>query len=335
MKRVISRRPVAEKVSVIIPCFNYARFLGRAVNSLLEQSYQNWEAIIVDDDSTDETEEVASKLVVEDSRVRYVRQRNAGTSEAKNAGIRLAQGAYVLFLDADDLITPNKLLAHVEHFERNPHIDISYSRFRYFKDGCEGKLFTRLDLSSIKEWSKVVDGSYEVSFPVFVRGNNMSIHSAMIRKSLVDKVGFFDADMHALEDWDYWLRCILRGAYIAFLADPETIALTRVHPESATRKLDFSDYIDKVYEKVGLEADRIRKDGDERFYKLISQEMDCLAKKKRNRSFREMKGEVQERIVTSGLSNYRELSVIAGEFGRANFLKAYLGAIIKYFFTWR
>ncbi|MDT4827494.1 poly-beta-1,6 N-acetyl-D-glucosamine synthase [compost metagenome] len=334
MGQVISARPAEPQVSVIIPCYNYARFLGSAVNSLRKQIYQDWEAIIVDDGSIDETEAVASRLVLEDSRVRYVHQRNSGTSEAKNAGIRLARGKYLLFLDADDLITPNKLMAHVEHFEGNPHVDISYSRFRYFKDGCEGKLFTRLDLTSSKEWSKVVDGSYEVSFPVFVRGNNMSIHSAMIRKSLVDKVGFFDVDMHALEDWDYWLRCILRGAYIAFLDDPEAVALTRVHPESATRKLEFSDYMDRVYEKIDLEVGRIRKGGDERLCALINKEMKFLAKRRRNSLFKEKRGEVQARIIKSGLSNCRELSVIVREFGRTNFLKAYLGAMIKRLFTW-
>ncbi len=331
MGQVFSCQLVEQKVSVIIPCYNYARFLGRAVNSLREQSYQNWEAIIVDDGSTDNTEEVASILVGEDSRVRYVRQRNAGTSEAKNAGIRLAQGEFVLFLDADDLITPNKLMAHIEHFKKSPNIDISYSRFRYFEDVCEDKLFTKLDLSSIKEWSKVIDGRYEVAFPVFVKGNNMAIHSAVIKRSLVDKVGFFDVNMRALEDWDYWLRCILRGAYISFLGDPTAIALTRVHPGSATHKIDFSNYEKVIYEKMGVEAARIHKEGDERFYAFIKKEIDALKRKRRNRLFKKKKGELQGRILLSGLSDYGELSAIAREFGLLNCFRVYLGALIKYF----
>lgn len=328
-------RSADQKVSVIVPCYNYARFLGRTIGSLQMQSYRNWEAIVVDDGSTDDTRQVALRLADEDPRVRYVHQQNSGTSEAKNTGIRLAQGEYVLFLDADDLISPEKLKAHVEHFRNSPHVDISYSRFRYFEDGREDRLFTKLDLSSTEEWLKVIDGRYEVAFPVFVRGNNMAIHAAVVRKALVDKVGFFDVGMRALEDWDYWLRCILRGAYVSYLDDPEAIALVRVHPGSATQNLDFSGYKKVVYAKVAAEAEEIRKGGDNGFYALIKKEMDLVARKERSRLYRKNKDEVQARIISAGFFNGDALSAVAGEIGRMNCLRAYLGALGRYFFMWR
>ncbi|BAN50958.1 glycosyltransferase [Metapseudomonas resinovorans] len=330
MTQVTSPQSVEHKVSVIIPCYNYGRFLEQTIESLRGQSYQNWEAIIVDDGSTDDSEEVAERLVVADPRVRYVHQPNAGTSAAKNAGIRLAQGDYLLFLDADDLIMPAKLMAHVRHFKENPHVDISYSRFRYFEDLRANRLFTKLDLTSTEEWSKVIDGRYEAAFPVFVRGNNMAIHAAVVRKSLIEKVGYFDVGMRALEDWDYWLRCILRGAHISFLDDPQAIALTRVHPASATQKLDFSSYIETIYEKVAQEAARIRAEGDERFYGFVMREMELLEKKNRNRSFKRKKSEIQARIRLAGFLDGGELLRIARDFGYLNCARAYFGALTKH-----
>ncbi|MDE3737577.1 glycosyltransferase family 2 protein [Pseudomonas resinovorans] len=325
-------QPVDHKVSVVIPCYNYARFLTRTVDCLRQQSYENWEAIIVDDGSIDGTETVASGLMAEDPRVRYVHQSNAGTSAAKNTGIRLAQGDLILFLDADDLITPDKLRAHVEHFENNPHIDISYSRFRYFEEMYEDRLFTKLDLSSTKEWSKVINGRYEVALPVFLRGNNMAIHAAVVRKTLVEKVGLFDVEMRALEDWDYWLRCILHGAYIAFLDSPQALALTRVHHASATHNVEFLAYKEAVYERVVLEADRICQEGDERFYNFVKKELRRLERRNRSRLFRRSRAEAQAHILASGLLNFHVLFGVFRRFGFLNCIRIYLGALKQYLF---
>lgn len=330
------RGPVrAPKVSVVIPSYNYARFLGQTIASLQAQSWTDWEAIIVDDGSTDDTEKVAAQLLGGDSRIVYVRQPNGGTSAAKNAGIRHACGEYLLFLDADDLLTANKLAAHVEHFQNNPHIDISYSRFRYFLDGDESRLFTKLDLSSAQEWAVAIDGRYDVALPVFLRGNNMAIHAAMVRKSLIDRVGDFDTEMRALEDWDYWLRCILRGAHLAFLDDPQVVALTRVHESSATQMLDFSGYKRRVYEKVRQEALGLRGEGDERLQVLLDKELLRLVRRERKRLLKTRRKTLQARIRGAGLLNFSELSLIAEQFGRMNCLAAYLRVLLKYLSVWR
>ncbi len=322
-------------VSVVIPSYNYARFLRKAVESLQAQSFSNWEVIIVDDGSTDDTDKVVADLLKEEQRIVYLWQQNSGTSAAKNAGIRLARGEYILFLDADDLLTANKLAAHLEHFSNNPHIDISYSRFRYFQDGDEHRLFTKLDLSSEKEWVVEIDGRYDVALPVFLRGNNMVIHAAMVRKSLVDRVGDFDTGMRALEDWDYWLRCLLRGAHIAFLDNPQVLALTRVHRSSATQTLDFSYYKQRVYAKVRLEAQCLREGGDERLFMVLERELQQLAHREKRRSVRKQRKMLQTRIQSAGLLGFRELSHIAEEFGWINCLVAYLRVLITYLFAGR
>ena len=163
----------------------------------------------------------------------------------------------------------------------------------------------------------------------------MAIHAAMVRKSIVDRVGDFDTGMRALEDWDYWLRCILRGAHLAFLDDPKVLALTRVHKGSATQVLNFSDYKQRVYEKVRLEALRLREDGDERLYVLLERELERLVRREKKRLLRAQRKALQARIRSVGLLNFRELSRIAEQFGRVNCLAAYLRVLVKYLFAWR
>jgi glycosyltransferase involved in cell wall biosynthesis len=107
-------------VSIIIPAYNYAAFIAEAVNSALRQSHRNIEVvIIVDDGSTDNTAEVAQRLMQQDARVRYVYQANQGLSAARNTGIKNAKGEFLVFLDADDVLHEHKIAAHLEHFERD------------------------------------------------------------------------------------------------------------------------------------------------------------------------------------------------------------------------
>lgn len=330
---------VSPEVSVVIPCYNYGRFLRETVSSLQKQGCQDWEAIIVDDGSVDDTANCAAALVQEDARVRYVYQPNQGVSVARNSGIALARGRFVLFLDADDLLTAAKLQAHVEHFRRSPLIDISYSKFRYFSDSKPGDLFANYGLDSQREWHRPVSGGGRASFPVFIRKNNLPLQAAVFRHSLLLRVGFFEPGMRALEDWDYLLRCILRGACMAGLDDQEAMTLIRVHPGSATRNIAFTDYVERVHSNVSLEIERLRALGREEeasFYAgLLQKALLERARRKRNRLFKAASAEVQGRILSSGLANAGELSAIAKEFGGMNCLRAYVGALIKYFATWR
>src|SRR5919112_1508894 len=107
---------VAGLVSVVIPCYNQAHFLGEAIESVLDQSYPNFEIIVVDDGSPDDTSEVAGSY----PEVRLVRQENQGLSGARNAGLARSEGEYVVFLDADDRLLPEALEVHLEHLEAHP-----------------------------------------------------------------------------------------------------------------------------------------------------------------------------------------------------------------------
>ena len=119
-------------VSVIVPCYNQAIYLPEALNSLLAQTYQCWEAIVVNDGSPDETEKVALEYTWKDSRIKYVFKENGGLSSARNKGIELAQGEFILPLDADDIIHPEYMEKAMEAFEDNPFLKLVFCRGVFF-----------------------------------------------------------------------------------------------------------------------------------------------------------------------------------------------------------
>lgn len=120
-------------VSVIVPCYNQAIYLPEALNSLLGQTYQCWEAIVVNDGSPDETEKVALEYTWKDSRIKYVFKENGGLSSARNKGIELAQGEFILPLDADDIIHPEYMEKAMEAFEDNPFLKLVFCRGVFFR----------------------------------------------------------------------------------------------------------------------------------------------------------------------------------------------------------
>lgn len=123
---------VSPLVTVIIPSYNYGRFIGETLESVRRQSYSNWECFVIDDGSTDDTREIVSHYIAMDNRISYVFQPNQGVSIARNNAIKQCRGAYIQFLDADDLLEPGKLEAHVNYLEQYPEIDLVYGDWRHF-----------------------------------------------------------------------------------------------------------------------------------------------------------------------------------------------------------
>jgi glycosyltransferase involved in cell wall biosynthesis len=106
-------------VSVIIPCYNYGRYLGDALDSIAAQTYSHWECLVVDDGSTDNTSDVGMQYAEKDSRFSYIYQQNGGVSSARNTALNKAKGKYIQLLDADDMLEPDKLQLQVSLLEEN------------------------------------------------------------------------------------------------------------------------------------------------------------------------------------------------------------------------
>lgn len=202
-------------VSVVIPAYNMARYVFAAVESVLIQDYPNVEAIVVNDGSTDDTENVLRHRYASDPRVRVVSQENRGLSAARNAGISCSNGEYLSFLDADDVLLPGKISAQVAYLQAHPGVDLVYSDY------------TRAN-EKLEPLPTPAQGLPPLPFEeLYVYRNWFAPMTPLVRSDLVTKTGGFDEGLRAAEDWDYWLRCARVGKF-GYL--PQVVALYRTHP---------------------------------------------------------------------------------------------------------
>jgi glycosyltransferase involved in cell wall biosynthesis len=231
-----------ELVSIIIPCFNYGHLLSATLKSVRAQTYENWEAIIIDDGSTDNTRGVAEEFGSSDARIKYFYCVNSGLSAARNRGIKESRGEYVLFLDADDLIAPCKLEGHINHFFSDASIDISYSEARYFESETSAKYYMRSSLRN-RSWMPQLEAKGYPVLKELIKGNIMPVSSSCIKRSVIEKVGIFSKDLPCMEDWDYWLRCAFAGGHFSFLKGESFMTLIRVQRNSMSKNfLKMADY---------------------------------------------------------------------------------------------
>jgi glycosyltransferase involved in cell wall biosynthesis len=203
-------------LSLVIETHNHGRYLPDALESVLGQT-RPAEVIVVDDGSTDETPAVLARFA---GRVRVHRQPNAGPSAARNAGLALATGAYVTFLDADDVVAPTKLAAQAAVLDADPQIGWTYCDVR-IEDEVTGE--RRLASERFRYQGRRLDGWL---FPELVRGNFIPVMSPLIRREALTAAGVFDASVTSMEDWDLWLRLSL-VAEARYLAEPLATYLVR------------------------------------------------------------------------------------------------------------
>ena len=222
-------------VTVIIPVFNYGFCLPETLGSLQAQTHTRWEALVIDDGSTDDTQTIVKQLARCDSRITYHYQCRRGVSAARNLGIERAAGDYLLFLDGDDLITPNKLAEHVSLLKRCEHVDMCYSDVYYFRNGDTTKLF--FGRLGNRKWTMKLNGRGFEIIRQFVSKNRFTTHCPIIRTQFLKENKLrFDESLCYKEDWDFWLRCMLNGADIHYLANPAVYSLVRVHAGSVSQK---------------------------------------------------------------------------------------------------
>ncbi|GFO66732.1 glycosyl transferase [Geomonas limicola] len=187
----------APAVSVIVPCYNTAQFLGDAIASALGQTCEDLEVLVIDDGSTDSTPEVTASFL-KDPRVRYVRQDNQGLSAARNKGIELSRGEFVALLDADDIWEPEKLERQLTVFGNLPECGLVFSDFATFDDRgtiAAQKNQAILERLSLPEFSQL-----------FSRNNFMYPSTVIVRRTVLEQVGGFDTSLKSAEDYDMWLR---------------------------------------------------------------------------------------------------------------------------------
>ena len=182
-------------VSIVIPAYNAEQYLGETIESVLAQTFDDFELLIIDDGSTDNTAEIVRNYSFKDNRVKLRSQQNQGVSIARNTGIKLAKGEYIAFLDSDDKWLPNKLAVHIEHFNQDSNLGASFGKVEFLtSDGqLTGHLSNSL-LTGIK--------------PEYLLYENPTITTSniVVRREVFEQVGGFDEQISYSEDLEWLLR---------------------------------------------------------------------------------------------------------------------------------
>jgi glycosyltransferase involved in cell wall biosynthesis len=217
-----------KKFSVIIPAYNVERYIAATIQSVLNQTYQNFEIIIVDDASPDRVGEICQRFT--DPRIKLIRQENRGVSGALNTGIRQAQGEYLAFLDGDDLWLPEKLEKHIEHLEKSPDVGVSFSRSSFIDD--TGQPLNEYQMPKLKE----------ITVPYLFCTNPVGNGSAaVVRRETLEAIKFqdnlygsiedcyFDECLRACQDSEILLRIAIQTPW-QIEGIPEALTQYRVKP---------------------------------------------------------------------------------------------------------
>lgn len=205
-------------VSIIVPCYNYGHFLAECLNSVLQQTYGNWECVVVDNGSTDNTSEVCKTFTTKDVRFKYQYTEQKGVSFARNTGIKHSSGKYILPLDADDKIEAAFLEKTVNAMESHPEICLVYSKARLFG-------------AASREWNLP-----EYHFKDLLVENSIFC-TALYRRSDYDKTQGYNEQMkEGFEDWDFWISLLKDGGKVFKV--PEVLFNYRIRAQSRNHSLD-------------------------------------------------------------------------------------------------
>ena len=217
--------------SVILVTYNSSRYIEESISSVLNQTYKNFELIIIDDGSTDKTINIIKKF--KDNRIKYKYQTNQGPSKARNFGIKISKSRWICFIDADDywhknklkvvnkFLSGNNLIYHKLHKKvefKKQNLHITQSKLQY-------SLFQKYIGSKIKN---------PIAQNLLIYGNTIPTSSVVIRKKILKKFKSFDEKLRIGEDYDLWLRLSLVTDKFMFI--PENLGTYRIHIESATKK---------------------------------------------------------------------------------------------------
>lgn len=183
-------------ISIIMACYNQAAYISEAIDSLLCQTFHNWEAIIIDDGSTDNIKSVLQPYLDRDSRIIYIRQDNQGPSSARNNGVKYSRGKYILPFDSDDILSPTYIEKGVAFLEEHPDYSVFCCKVKMF--GATNKIFEIHYTDYKQELLK-----------------NQLVVSSIFRRTDFDRIGGFDESfLTGTEDWDFFIRLLYHNSKV-------------------------------------------------------------------------------------------------------------------------
>ena len=218
---------MSPKVTVITPVYNGERYIGGAIASLLAQSFQDWELVVIDDGSSDSTPQILEKLT--DPRIRIIRQQNAGEANARNVGLDHATGEYISFLDADDLYFPNAIEDLSSFLDLHPQYDVVYSEGQI----CDDQDQPLMRLSEIR--SGVYTGNVLERLVLSSSVVTVPVCTMTRRSKILEHTVKFDPNLVIGPDWDFWIQL---AVHVGFGYLDKMTCKYRVHNTNITRRVD-------------------------------------------------------------------------------------------------
>ncbi|MCH8124942.1 glycosyltransferase [candidate division KSB1 bacterium] len=206
-------------VSVIVPTYNREHFLQECIESVLSQTFKDFELIVVDDGSTDQTEDILKQY---EGKLHYKKQEQKGPSSARNTGIQYSAGEWICFLDSDDLWLPGKLAAQMKFFAETRDIKVCYTEEIWYRKNNR--------VNPAKKHQKYSGWIYQKMLPLCI----ISPSSVMIHHSVLDLIGTFDEELPACEDYDLWLR--IGAGYPIYLLQEQLIIKRNGHSGQQSQK---------------------------------------------------------------------------------------------------
>lgn len=219
-------------VSIIVPCFNQAEFIGEALDSVLSQTCSDWQCVVVDDGSTDGTEAIVGRYLSRDDRFVYLKKANGGVASARNLGIRNSSGEFILPLDGDDKLHKDYLRTVMAYFSAHPEADLVY---------------TQVELFGAKRGVNRLP-AYDYQRLLF---DNMIVSTSMYRRTLYDKtVGYAENMRAGLEDWEFYIRLLGPGSKVHRIDSP--LFFYRIKKSSRSTQISagghFCELARQIYE---------------------------------------------------------------------------------------
>jgi len=221
-------------VSVIIPTFNRSLLLKRALDSVCKQTFSEFEIIVVDDGSTDETAEI---IQTQYPNISYVYQSNQGVSSARNKGLKLAKGDWLAFLDSDDEWMPRKLEMQLNLLNKHPKQKICHTEEIWIRNGVR--------VNQMKKHQKTGGWIFPQCLPLCA----MSPSSILIHRTVFEDVGYFDTQLPACEDYDLWLR-ITAEYPVLYIAEPQILKYGGHEDQLSQKYWGMDQYRIKALQKI-------------------------------------------------------------------------------------
>ena len=237
------------KVSVIIPTYNYGKYIEKAIDSVLAQTYKDFEIIVVDDGSTDNTREIIESKYK--NKVQYFYQENKGAPVARNKGIKESRGEYLVFLDADDWFMPENLSIKIKIIENNPENDWVYSDW-YFADE-KGNIKERALEKQVRSGYCMEDDLYN---SLLIHGNFINSSCALVKREQIIQIGGHDNTLLAHQDYDLWLR-LSKHTKVKFI--PLPLICQRIHQGSISTNFKSKFLVRlQIYENLGRNHESLK-----------------------------------------------------------------------------